>query len=143
MLLVKVDRKYIIIVSLLFTNPLSMMTLSQEHFHSTTHVNHILMSQLQDAREFMRSAREALRRSHPWSSSYFTNTIGSWYPPTESCTGYREISLALLKNSAAVYVDVSNEENLKTWIVNCIDYYELLLLLPKKADRILVINDLH
>ena len=52
-------------------NPLSMITLSEEHFHSTTHVKHILLSQLQYAREFMRSMREVLRRSHFWPSYYF------------------------------------------------------------------------
>ena len=44
------------------------MTLSMEHFHVTTHVKHVLMSQLQYAREFVRSVKEALKRSHRWSA---------------------------------------------------------------------------
>ena len=40
------------------TNLLSMMTLSAEHFHSTTHVKNVLMTQLQYAREFMRSIKK-------------------------------------------------------------------------------------
>ena len=44
------------------TNLLSIMILSVEHFHSTTHVKKVLMTQLQDARDIMRSIKEALKR---------------------------------------------------------------------------------
>ena len=72
-------------------NLLSMMTLSLEHFHSTTHVKHVLMTQLHYAREFMRSIKEALKRCHPWSGCYFTSRVASWYPPTENDVNFRDI----------------------------------------------------
>ena len=53
-------------------NPLSMMTLSVEHFHATTPVKNILMSQFQYATQFMRSLKEALKIFHPWPADYFT-----------------------------------------------------------------------
>ena len=40
------------------TNLLSMMTLTGEHFHSTTHLKNALKTQLQCAREFMRSTKK-------------------------------------------------------------------------------------
>ena len=51
-------------------------------FHSTMHMKQVLMSQLQYAREFMRSVKEALKISHLWPAYYFTNRKGSWYPAT-------------------------------------------------------------
>ena len=121
-----------------------MMTLSVEHFHSTTHPKNILMTQLQCAREFMKNVKEVLRRSHPQSSYYFTNTEGSWYPLTEGCTDYRELLLALPKKDASVYIDVSNESKLRTWVDDCIDYHKLLLVLPNKSwTRSLVVTDLR
>ena len=95
-------------------NPLSMMTLSV-HFHSTTHVKQILMSQLQYATEFMRSVKEALKRFYPWPGYYFKNRKGCCYPPAESCIDYRELSLVLPKKAAFVYIAVSNEEKWQTW----------------------------
>ena len=68
-----------------------MMILFMEHFHSTTHVKHVLMSQLQYASEFMRNVKEALKRFHSWSAYYFKNTTGSCYPATESCIDYLEL----------------------------------------------------
>ena len=58
----------------------------------------------------MRSVKEALKRSYPWSGYYFKNTKSCWYPPAESCIDYRELSLALLKKAAFVYIAISNEE---------------------------------
>ena len=66
------------------TNLIRKMTLSVEHFHSTTHVKSVLMTQLQYAREYMKSIKEALKRCHPWSAFYFTSRKSSWYPPTEN-----------------------------------------------------------
>ena len=90
------------------------MTPCVDHFHSTAHVKHILVSQLQYAREFIRSVEEALKRSYPWSAYYFINKEGCWYPPTESYIDYRELSFTLPKKAASVYIAVSNEE--KSWI---------------------------
>lgn len=103
MMLTKVVRQYII------ASLLCMMTLSV-HFHSTTHVKQILMSQLQYATEFMRSVKEALKRFYPWPGYYFKNRKGCCYPPAESCIDYRELSLVLPKKAAFVYIAVSNEE---------------------------------
>ena len=59
------------------TNSLSMVTVSVEPFHSTTHMKYVLMSQLQYAREFMRNVKEVLKRSHPWSViSQIENVVG-------------------------------------------------------------------
>ena len=54
------------------------------------------MSQLQFAGHFMRSVKEALKRSY-WSAYYFTNKKGNLYPPTESYIDYRELLLVLPK----------------------------------------------
>ena len=78
------------------TSSLSMMTLSMEHFHHTAYMEHILMSQLQFAGLFMRSVKEALKRSY-WSAYYFTNKKGNLYPPTESYIDYHELLLVLPK----------------------------------------------
>ena len=63
----------------------------------------------------MRIVKEALKRSHLWSAYYFTNKKGCWYPPTESCIDYRELSLVMPKKAASIYIVVSNEEKLVTW----------------------------
>ena len=81
------------------TTPQSMMTLSMEHFHCTTHETHIDES-AQYTRQFMRSVKESLKISHPWSAYYFRNRKGSWYPLTESYIDYRELSLVLRKKSS-------------------------------------------
>ena len=93
------------------TDPQSMMTLFMEHFHYTTHETHIGES-AQYTRQFMRSVKEPLKISHPWSAYYFRNRKGSWYPLTESCIDYRELLLVLRKKSAHVYIAVSDEEKL-------------------------------
>ena len=66
------------------TNLLSMMTLSIEHFHATTHFKQPLMTQLQYAREFLSSVKESVKRSCLWAAYYFTSRKGSWYPPAEN-----------------------------------------------------------
>ena len=58
----------------------------------------------------MRSVKETLKRSYPWSGYYFNNRKSCWYPPAESCIDYRELSLALPKKAAFVYITISNEE---------------------------------
>ena len=93
---------------------MSMMTLFV-HFHSTTHVIQILMIQLQYDREFMRSVKETLKRSYPWSGYYFNNRKGCWYPPAERCIDYRKLTLVLPKKPAFVYIAVSKEEKWQTW----------------------------
>ena len=86
------------------TNPLSMMTPSVEHFHSTAQVKYVLMSHFQYIIEFIRKAKEALRKSHTWSAHYFTNRKGIWHPPTNSCIYYNELSLVLPnKNCICLY----------------------------------------
>ena len=64
------------------TNSLSMMTLMtlSVSFYSTTHVKQIFLSQLQYAKKFMKSKKEALKRCHSSSGYYFTNMNYSWYP---------------------------------------------------------------
>lgn len=100
------------------TTPQSMMTLSMEHFHCTTHETHIDES-AQYTRQFMRRVKESLKISHPWSAYYFRNRKGSWYPLTESCIDYRELSLVLRKKSSylskKVYLS-SSSTNIKAWI---------------------------
>lgn len=95
------------------TNMLSMMTLSVEHFHSTTHTKQVLMSQLQYAREFMTSVKESLKRLHPWSVHYFTSRKGSWYPATESSIDFNELSGVLPKKHIAVQIPKNEEEKLR------------------------------
>ena len=97
------------------TNQLSMMTLSVEHFHSTTHVKNVLVTQLQYAREFMRSIKEALKRCYPWSSCYFTSRKASWYPPTENDVNFRDISPILPSKAVPSSTSVADEETLRTW----------------------------
>ena len=63
----------------------------------------------------MRSVKETLKRSYPWSGYYFNNRKSCWYPPAESCIDYRELSLALPKKAAFVYIAISNEEKWQTW----------------------------
>ena len=96
-------------------NLLSMMTLSVEHFHSTTHVKNVLMTQLQYAREFMRSIKEALKSCHSWSACYFTSRKVSWYPPTEDDINFRDISLILPSKAVPSSLTVAGEETLRTW----------------------------
>lgn len=76
-------------------NMLSMMTLSVEHFHSTTHMKQTMLSPLQYAMSFMTSIKESLKREFPWAAYYFTSTKGSWYPPSESSTNYIKVSKSL------------------------------------------------
>ena len=97
------------------TNLLSMMTLSVEHFHSTTHAKNVLMTQLQYARESMRSIKEALKRCHPWSACYFTSRKASWYPPTENDINFRDISPILPSKAVPSSITVADEETLPTW----------------------------
>ena len=97
------------------TNLLSMMTLSVEHFHSTTHAKNVLMTQLQYARESMRSIKEALKRCHPWSACYFTSRKASWYPPTENDINFRDISPILPSQAVRSSITVADEETLRTW----------------------------
>ena len=92
-----------------------MMTLSVEHFHSTTHVKNVLMTQLQYAREFMRSIKEALKRCHPWSACHFTRKKPSWYPPTENDLNFRDISPILPSKAVPSSITVADEETLRTW----------------------------
>ena len=92
-----------------------MMTLSVEHFHSVARVKNVLMSQLQYAREFMRSVKEALKRCHPWSACYFTSRKASWYPPTENDINFRDISPILPSKAVPSSITVADEETLRTW----------------------------
>ena len=96
-------------------NLLSMMTLSVEHFHSTTHAKNMLMTQLQYAREFMRSIKEASKRCHPWSACYFTSRKASWYQPTENDINFRDISPVLPSKAVPSSITVADEETLRTW----------------------------
>ena len=96
-------------------NLLSIVTLSVEHFHSTTHVKNMLMTQLQYAREFMRSIKEALKRCHPWSACCFTSRKASWYPPTENDINFRDISPILSSKAVPSSITVVDEETLRTW----------------------------
>ena len=97
------------------TNLLSMMTLSVEHFHSTTHAKNVLMTQLQYARESMRSIKEALKRCHPWSACYFTSRKASWYPPAENDINFSDISPILPSKAVPSSITVADEETLWTW----------------------------
>ena len=90
-----------------------MMTLSLEHFHSTTHVKNVLMNQLQHAREFMRSIKEALKRCHSWSACYFTSRKASWYPPTEDDVNFRDVSPILPSKAVPSSITVADEETLQ------------------------------
>ena len=92
-----------------------MMTLSVEHFHSTTHVKNVLMTQLQYAREFMRSIKEALKSCHSCSACYFTSRKVSWYPPTEDDINFRNISSILPSKAVPSSLTVAGEETLRTW----------------------------
>ena len=91
------------------------MTLSVEHFHSTTHVKNVLMTQLQYAREFMRSIKEALKSCHSCSACYFTSRKVSWYPPTEDDINFRNISSILPSKAVPSSLTVAGEETLRTW----------------------------
>lgn len=96
-------------------NPLSIMTLSIEHFHSTTHMKHNLMTQLQYSREFTRSIKESLKRTSPWSAFYYTNRKGSWYPPAENSTPFQTMSNFLPKRPDPIQQSKEDQEKLQTW----------------------------
>ena len=66
------------------TNMLSLMTLSVEHLHATSHIKQPLMTQLQYTRDFMPTLNESIKRSSNWSAFCFTSRKGSWYPPTQN-----------------------------------------------------------
>ena len=95
----------------------SMMTLSIEHFHSTTHVKHILMSPLQYARMFMAALKESLKRGFPWSAYYFTNHKGSWYPPTEDSLTFDELVPFLPKKLPPRKTNKERDEELQSWAI--------------------------
>ena len=97
------------------TDLLSMMTLSAEYSHSTTHVKNVLMTQLQYAREFMTSIKEALKRCHPWSTCQFRSGKASWYPPIENDIKFRDISPILPSKAVPTLITVADEETLWTW----------------------------
>ena len=92
-----------------------MTALSVEHFHSTTHVENVLMTQLEYTREFMRTIKEALKRCHPWSACYFTSRKARWYPPTENDVNIRDISPILPSKSVASSITVADDETLWIW----------------------------
>eukprot|EP00111_Clytia_hemisphaerica_P014073 TCONS_00041423-protein len=100
------------------TNLLSMMTLSVEHFHATTHTKHVLMTQLQYSREFMRSVKESLKRGYPWSAYYFTNRKGSWYPLPDSFCNFNEINKILPPKNLPTKIEKRDEETLQNWATN-------------------------
>ena len=97
------------------TIALSMMKLCVEHFHSTTHVKNVLMTQLQYAREFIRSIKETLKHYHPWSACYFANRKASWYPPTENDVNFKDISHNLPSKVVPSPITVADEDTLRTW----------------------------
>ena len=45
------------------TNMLSLMTLSVDHLHATSHIKYPIMTQLQYARDFMSTLKESIKRS--------------------------------------------------------------------------------
>ena len=45
------------------TNMLSLMTLSVDHLHGTSHIKYPIMTQLQYARDFMSTLKESIKRS--------------------------------------------------------------------------------
>ena len=96
------------------THLLSMTTVSVEHFHSTTHAKNVLMTQLQYAREFVRSIKEALKRCHPWSACYFASRKAKWYPPTENDINFRGISPILPSKAAPSSITFADDEMLWT-----------------------------
>ena len=94
------------------THLLSMTTVSVEHFHSTAHAKNVLMTQLQYAREFMRSIKEALKRYHPWSACYFASRKARWYPPAETDINFRDISPILPSKAAPSSITFADDEML-------------------------------
>ena len=74
----------------------------------------MLMTQLQYAREFMRSIKEALKRCHPWSACYFTSRKASWYPSIENDINFRGISPILSSKAVLSSITVADEETLRT-----------------------------
>ena len=73
-------------------NLLSMMTLSVEHFHATSHAKAPLMSQLQYSRSFMTTVKESLKRSSYRFTYYFISEKGNWYPPSENYLPYSDLT---------------------------------------------------
>ena len=75
-------------------NLLSMMTLSVELFHATSHVKTPLMSQLQYSRSFRTTVKESLKRNSHWSAYYFTSEKRNWYPPSENSLPYSDLTFS-------------------------------------------------
>eukprot|EP00111_Clytia_hemisphaerica_P017220 TCONS_00050955-protein len=96
-----------------------MMTLSIEHFHSTTHVKQVLMSQLQYSRQFMTAIKESLKRRCPWSAFYFTTRKAIWYRPPESTScDFNKIKSHLPRKNTPKQITKENEDLLRDWAAN-------------------------
>ena len=70
-------------------NMLTMITLSVEHFHSTLHIQQMIISQLQYTRKFMKTIKQFLEKKIPWSAKV------SWYPPAKTKLNFHRISAVL------------------------------------------------
>ena len=97
------------------TNMLSLMTLSVEHLHATSHIKQPLMSQLQYARDFMSTMKESIKRYSNWSAFYFTSRKASWYPPAENTVCLNEVLDDLPKKKTPTKINQIDQEALQNW----------------------------
>ena len=94
---------------------LSLITLSVEHLHATSHIKQPLMTQLQYAREFMSTLKESIKRSSNWSTFYFISRKASWYPPAENTICLNDVLKELPKNKNPTKITQNEQQALQSW----------------------------
>ena len=94
---------------------LSLMTLSEEHLHATSHIKQPLMTQLQYAWDFMSTLKESIKRSSNSSAFYFTSRKASWYPPTENTICLNDVLKDLPKKKSPTKIIQNEQQALQSW----------------------------
>ena len=99
------------------TNMLSLMTLSVEHLHTTSHIKLPLMTQLQYTRDFMSTLKKSIKKSGNWSAFYFTSRKASWYLPTENTIYLNDVLKELPKKKNPTKITQNEQQALHSWPV--------------------------
>lgn len=66
-----------------------MITLSVENFHSTLHIQQMIISQLQYTKEFIKTIKQFLEKKIARSAKVY------WYPPAKAKLNFHHISAVL------------------------------------------------
>ena len=96
---------------------LRLMIFSVEHLHAASHIKQPLMTQLQNARDFMSTLKESIKRSSNWSVFCFFSRKASWYPPAENTICLNDVlkDLPKKKEKSPTKITQNEQQALQTW----------------------------